>query len=372
MKYLLHTQLLLFLFYSQETHAQIVIKGVILSSGRDPLIHATISIKDSLETSTLAFALSKTDGTFSIQQKFMQSGTYVLQVEHINAGVKKKFFPIKLLNEHLDFGEILLGDSIRELQNIVIKSAPLPFSIRGDTVEFKAKSYKTAETRKVEDLLRNIQGFDLGSNGKISFNGKEVDRILIEGEDLTEKNYQLLSRNLNANMVDKVQVINNFSTDRLIKEVEKSDKVGINLTIDNTFKNKLSGSIEAGTGIGNREYLDNNLVLINKKVKLLSFLNYNETGVTANSNLSYYFSQDEKEGTVATPENNVNNIIQTGNIFLPQLGQSYIRDNEELSGFVIGSFKLGKYVKMKALGGAGQSRLQKKCQRAKPVFTGRR
>lgn len=356
MKYLLPTILL---FYSLETHAQIVIKGVILSSRRDPLIHATISIKDSLEASTLAFALSKTDGTFSIQPKFIQSGTYVLQVEHINAGVKKKFFPIKSLNEHLDFGEILIGDSIRELQNIVIKSAPLPFSIRGDTVEFKAKSYKTAETRKVEDLLRNIQGFDLGSNGKISFNGKEVDRILIEGEDLTEKNYQLLSRNINANLVDKVQVINNFSTDRLIKEVEKSDKVGINLTIDNTYKNKLSGSIEAGTGIGNREYLDNNLVLINKKVKLLSFLNYNETGIPANSNLSYYFSQDEKEGTVATPENNVNSIIQTGNIFLPQLGQSYIRENEELSGFVIGSFKLGKYVKMKALGGAGQSRLQK-------------
>ncbi len=57
-----------------------------------------------------------------------------------------------------------------------------------------------------------------------TFNGKEVDRILIEGEDLTEKNYQLLSRNLNANLVDKVQVINNFSTDRLLKEVDNSGK----------------------------------------------------------------------------------------------------------------------------------------------------
>ena len=175
----------------------------------------------------------------------------------------------------------------------MIKAPPLSFSIRGDTVEFKANAFKTAETRKVEDLLRNIQGFELGGDGKISFNGKEVDRILIEGEDLTEKNYQLLSRNINANLVDKVQVINNFSTDRLLKEVEKSGKVGINLTIDEKFKNKISGGIEAGTGLGGREYLDNNLVLITRKVKLLSFLNYNETGLPANANLQYYFNQDE-------------------------------------------------------------------------------
>ncbi|MGL6268253.1 MAG: hypothetical protein ACRC2O_10000, partial [Chitinophagaceae bacterium] len=211
----------------------------------------------------------------------------------------------------------------------------------------------------MEDLLKNIQGFNLGNDGKISFNGKEVDRILIEGEDLTEKNYQLLSRNLNANLVDKVQVINNFSTDRLIKEVERSDKIGINLTIDNTFKNKLSGSVEAGSGIGGREYVDNNLILIKKKIKLLSFINYNETGLPANANLAYYFNQDEKEGTVVTGEQDLNKLIQTGNIFLPPLGQTYTRDNEDLSGFVIGSWKQGKYVKMKVLTGASGSRLQK-------------
>ena len=242
----------------------------------------------------------------------------------------------------------------------MIKAPPLSFSIRGDTVEFKANAFKTAETRKVEDLLRNIQGFELGGDGRISFNGKEVDRILIEGEDLTEKNYQLLSRNINANLVDKVQVINNFSTDRLLNEVEKSGKVGINLTIDEKFKNKISGGLEAGSGIGSREYLDNNLVLITRKVKLLSFLNYNETGLPANANLQYYFNQDESASGNASGDQLQRGLLQTGTIYMPGLGQNYTRDNEDIAAFAIGSWKAGKAIQMKVLTGANRSSLQNK------------
>jgi hypothetical protein len=76
-------------------------------------------------------------------------------------------------DQRIEIGEVILDTVIRELKNIVITSHAVPFSIRGDTVEFKAKSFKTAETRKVEDLLRNMQGFDLGSDGRI-FNGKRL------------------------------------------------------------------------------------------------------------------------------------------------------------------------------------------------------
>ncbi len=348
-----------FVWFTSLAQEKFTLKGIILMVDHQPIQNATISLKNPNSGVISAFAISKSDGRFVLKKEHLPEGQYQLVIEHVNAVRETRHIYFKDGIKGFSDTIFILQPAVKQLSEISIKSSPLPFSIRGDTVEFKAKSYKTAETRKVEDLLRNIQGFDLGTNGKISFNGKEVDRILIEGEDLTEKNYQLLSRNLNANLVDKVQVINNFSTDRLIKEVEKSDKVGINLTIDNTFKNKLSGSIEAGSGPGKREYIDNNLVLINKKVKLLSFVNYNETGLSANSNLSYYFNQDDKEGTVAAREDDVNSIIQTGTIYLPPLGQTYIRDNEDLSGFVIGSWKQGKYVKMKALAGAGRSRLSK-------------
>jgi hypothetical protein len=270
-----------------------VIAGRIITTDQQPLQNATVSLKDSVSGAILAYAISKADGRFSLQKENLPDGNYLLIVEHMNTMQSVKSIR---LNKAAPFQpEILfiLQPVARQLKEVIIKAAADPFSIRGDTIEFKAKPYKTAETKKVQDLLRNMQGFEVSSDGKVNFNGKEVDRILIEGEDLTEKNYQLLSRNLNANLVEKVQVINNFSTNRLLKDVDNSGRIGINLTIDEKFKNKLSGSIEAGSGIGGRDYADNNLVWLTRKIKFISFLNYNETGLPANANLQYYFNQDE-------------------------------------------------------------------------------
>jgi hypothetical protein len=165
-----------------------------------------------------------------------------------------------------------------------------------------------------------------------------------------------------------VQVINNFSTDRLLKEVENSGKVGINLTIDEKFKNKLSGSVEAGYGIGKRAFLDNNLVYLTRKIKLLSFLNYNETGLPANINLQYYFNQGESSVNSSSAEQSMNGILHTGVIYLPSIGRSYIRDNEDISCFIIGSWKSGQHLRMKILAGVGQIFL-KKMQTIQWVFS---
>jgi hypothetical protein len=169
-----------------------------------------------------------------------------------------------------------------------------------------------------------------------------------------------LSRNLNANLVEKVEVINNFSTNRLLKDVDHSGRIGINLTIDEKFKNKLSRSIEAGSGIGGRDYADNNLVWLTRKIKFISFLNYNESGLPANANMQYYFNQDESAAGNASGDQAQIGLLQTGTIFMPGLSQSYTRDNEDIAAFAIGSWKTGKAIQMKLLAGADRSNLQNK------------
>ena len=349
-------------FFIPELKAQenFVITGRILTTDQQPLQNATVSLKDSVSGTILGYAISKADGRFSLLKEGLPDGNYLLVVEHINTMQSVKTIQLKKsvpLHSEILF---ILQPVAKQLKEVIIKAAGNPFLIRGDTIEFKAKPYKTSETKKVQDLLRNMQGFDVSSEGKIHFNGKEVDRILIEGEDLTEKNYQLLSRNLNANLVDKVQVINNFSANRLLKEVDNSGKIGINLTIDEKYKNKLSGSIEAGSGPGNREYADNNLVLLTRKIKLISFLNYNETGLPAHANLQYYFDQEETAAGNNASVQLQSGLLQTGTIYMPGLSETYTRDNEDIAAFAIGSWKTGKAIQMKLLAGADRSRLQNK------------
>lgn len=343
-----------------EAQEKFIITGKVITTDKQPLQNATVSLKDSVSGANLGYAISKADGRFSLQKENIRDGNYLLIVEHVNTLQAVKAIQLKKavpLQSEIIFILTLVE---KQLKEVIIKAAADPFSIRGDTIEFKAKSFKTAETKKLQDLLRNMQGFEVSSDGKINFNGKEVDRILIEGEDLTEKNYQLLSRNLNASLVDKVQVINNYSTNRLLKEVDHSGKIGINLTIDEMFKNKLSGSIEAGSGLGNREYADNNLVWLTRKIKFITFLNFNETGLPANANMQYYFNQDESSGGSASGEQLPRGLLQTGTIYMPGLNQTYTRDNEDIAAFAIGSWKTGKATQMKVLAGADRSRLNNK------------
>ena len=334
------------------------ISGKVMSADKTPLAGATVTIRDSSTVRIIAFAITRGDGTFRIKDPGIQAGKYALVVEHIS--VKRQIRIISQWSENLfsDNNDFNMTPSARELKEVVVTAKPPAFIIRSDTIDFRAEAFRNAGTRKVEDLFRNIQGFQVTSDGRISFNGKEVDRILLEGEDLTEKNYKLLSRNLNAQLIDRIQVLNNYDKDRLLKRVRDSDKVGINLTIDAKYRNRITGSLEVGSGPGGREYIDNSLVRLGKKMKLMSFLNFNETGIPANANLDYHFSGDGSTDDAASEEQG-DGILGTGDIYLPQIDKTYSDDNRDLSGYLIFSSKLGKGSSLKALGGAGKSELFK-------------
>ena len=344
-----------------------IISGKVMNADKVPLAGVTITIRDSSAVRIMAFAITKGDGIFRIKDPGLREGIYTLVAEHISVMRQTRIISLGSENMRSENNDFIMIPSERELKEVVVTAKPPAFIIRNDTIDFRAEAFRNAGTRKVEDLFRNIQGFQVTSDGRISFNGKEVDRILLEGEDLTEKNYKLLSRNLNAQLIDRIQVLNNYDKDRLLKRVRDSDKIGVNLTIDSKYRNKITGSIEAGSGLGGHEYLDNSLVRLGKKMKLMSFLNYNETGISANANLEYHFS-DDGSADDALAEEQSEGILETGDIYLPQIDKTYTNDNKDLSGYLILSSKIGKGTSLKALIGAGQSELIKNAKGSEILY----
>ena len=93
------------------------------------------------------------------------------------------------------------------MPEINIKGNAMVAKRRGDTLVFAADRFKRADAIKLEELLKHVPGFRVDENGRISFNGKEIKKLLLDGEDLTAENYQLLSRNLRSLMIDSIQVV---------------------------------------------------------------------------------------------------------------------------------------------------------------------
>ena len=89
---------------------------------------------------------------------------------------------------------------------MVIQSEAPPVTIKNDTLEFNASSFKVRPDANVEALLKQLPGVEIDEEGKITVNGKEVNNILVNGKPFFGKDGKIATQNLPAQIISKVQV----------------------------------------------------------------------------------------------------------------------------------------------------------------------
>jgi hypothetical protein len=110
-----------------------------------------------------------------------------------------------------------------------------------------------------------------------------VEKVMIEGDDLFNQNYTIGTRNIRADMIDKIQAIDRYQDNPLFKGISESERMVLNLTIREDKKYKISGSTTTGAGFGGRARGQThiNLISITKKSKSYILGNANNTGNNA-------------------------------------------------------------------------------------------
>ena len=123
--------------------------------------------------------------------------------------------------------------------------------VRGDTLEYNAASYKVTESAVVEDLLKKMPGVEVDSDGKITVNGREIKKILVDGEEFFSSDPTVASRNLPAKMVDRLQVLERRSEMAQMTGFDDGEEENvINLTVLPGMK---EGFGNAFAGYGSKE-----------------------------------------------------------------------------------------------------------------------
>lgn len=170
-----------------------------------------------------------------------------------------------------------------------------PIEKNGDTTTFNVSSFKTKTDENLEDLLKRIPGFSIDGNGNISYNGIPIEKILIEGDELSN-NYRSISKNLTPEILSKIQLIEKYQNNPLLKDLIASNKQVINLVLKEDAKLKPSGSAKAGLGIPNVYNADINLIGLKSKSKTLLLGSMNNIGRSQydenGGNLQQFESQD--------------------------------------------------------------------------------
>lgn len=270
-----------------------VIKGTVKDSSGEVLPDATVRLLSTPDSTFVKGVKANANGVFNLAD--VKSGNYILEVSYIGYETLKK--DIKPSGKSLNIGDIVLSESSIMLKDVTITGVKTQIKVMEDTVEYNADSYKTRPNAMVEDLLKRLPGVEVDNDGKITANGKEVKKILVDGKEFFSDDPKVASKNLPVEMVDKLQVVDRKSDlARLTGVDDGEDETVINLTVKKGMKNGYFGTAEVGYGTDDRYKgsFNVNRFWNGNQVTLLGNLNnINELGFTdSNGNRFRRFGGD--------------------------------------------------------------------------------
>ncbi len=168
------------------------------------------------------------DGMFDIIQPL---GNYQLFISHPDFTEREFYFIASDDNHFFDLGEFSLPDKSSVIDGVTIFAYKEPIYYKGDTLIYVADSFKTKENALVEDLLKKLPGIEVDKDGKIKAQGKDVSRVLVDGDEFFGTDPTMATRNLTANSIENVKVYEKETTDAAAGD-EKIQVVDLTLKDD--------------------------------------------------------------------------------------------------------------------------------------------
>lgn len=232
--------------------AQGSVKGKLIDSlSGNVLGLATITVFKAADTALITYRLSSPEGEFRVPGLPLQTDLRVV-VSFSGYDVIRHEF--QLTNDQpLDLGTLKMVPVSKSLDEVLVVAERPPVTVRRDTIEFNAASFKTLPTSLVEDLLKKLPGVQVDKEGNIMANGRRVNRIMVDGKAFFGDDPKMATRNLPANVIDKIQVTEDKDEAARNTDGDLSN-VGqvINLTLKKGVKKGWFGKAYAGLGTQER------------------------------------------------------------------------------------------------------------------------
>lgn len=94
----------------------------------------------------------------------------------------------------------------KELDELTVTASRVKMVVRGDTITYNADAFTLPQGSMLDGLIDQLPGAELKSDGKIFVNGKFVDELLVNGDNLFKGDPKITLENLPAYMVSNISV----------------------------------------------------------------------------------------------------------------------------------------------------------------------
>ena len=237
--------------YAQPQPTSYTLKALLLDSlTKEPVAFATVAIYEGGAETISKFAISDKRGMIEIPG--IKRGEHTVKIDLM--GYRSRTQKVVFARESvIDLGEVWMLEDVNLLNAAVVTAIGNPIVVRKDTITYNASAFKTSENDMLEELLKKLPGVEVDTEGKITVNGKEITKVMIDGKTFFTDDPTIATKNLPARMVDRVNVVNRQSDQARFTGIDDgNEETVLDLSIRPGMMNGWFGNLSAGYGTDDR------------------------------------------------------------------------------------------------------------------------
>ncbi len=275
--------------WATSTWAQtITVEGFVKDTAGVPMEMVSVALLDVSDSSLTHFGITNSKGIFSIANVY--PGRYVLQSSFMGFGTISQEINVSAEGVSPSISNVVMEMQSNVLSEIIIQGERIPIVINKDTVSYDAGAFKVGADETAEDLLRRLPGLEVDPDGRVTAQGEEVKKVLVDGKEFFGGNVQLATQNLPADAIKKVKVYDRQSEDAMFTGVDDGERdKTIDFELKEDRKKGVFGDVEGSIASDDRYRIKGGVHAFNPKSRL-SLLgnanNLNQLGFNYNDLMS--------------------------------------------------------------------------------------
>jgi len=256
------------------------VSGVVKDETGQTVVGATILLTSKVDTIRAA---TNIDGIFVLHN--VKQATFVVTVQSLGLMPHTQRYLMNDLAKRIVLDPIVLKS--QTLKEVTINGTP-SIIYKIDTVQYKASDYKVRENATLDELLRHMEGMEVGSDGSLTHQGQAITKARLNGKDYAGGDVAQAIQNLPADIVDNVQIVNDYGDQAARTGIKDGDPTKVlNIT---TLANKSIGNIARITASGGNDDRYNERLFLqrinaNQQISIIANLTNSVNGVASTGNV---------------------------------------------------------------------------------------
>lgn len=226
--------------------SQSAIKGTIRDTlNKQNLSQAVVTLLRAKDSVMVKFVRTGAQGGFSVGN--LKDGDYIMLITYPTYADYVENFSLQAGKDR-DFGTLPLITKANLLEEVIVRQRVAAIRVKGDTTEYRADSFHVGPNADAQELLRKLPGIQVNSKGEITAQGEKVQKVLVDGEEFFSDDPAVVTKNLRADAIDKVQTYDKKSDQAAFTGIDDGQRMKtINFQLKEDKKKGFFGKVEAGT-----------------------------------------------------------------------------------------------------------------------------